>query len=134
MPDPPSGFESIVVGAALVQINISTRHGHLSETTRTKIEEKVGKLSRLFERLTAIDVTVDLEHSAMPKVDLRVSTEHKHDFVADAQSEDLMAGLDGAMHKIEQQLRKYKERGVDRNRTPGARQQEMPVEPESSED
>ena len=91
-------------------INISTRHGHLSDATRAKISAKVEKLARLFERLTAIDVTVDLEHADVPKVDLQVAAEHKHDFVAADQAESLMAALDGAIHKIEQQLRKYKEK------------------------
>ena len=45
-----------------MQINISARHGHLSDATRGKITAKVEKLARLFERLTAIEVTVDLEH------------------------------------------------------------------------
>ncbi len=105
-----------------MQIKISTRHGHLSETTREKIEAKVEKLSRLHERLTEIVVTVDLEHPEKPTVDLQVSAEHKHDFVATEQSEELWASLDGAIHKIEQQLRRYKEKSVDRHRGPGAKQ------------
>ena len=44
-----------------MQISISTRHGDLSAGTREKISEKVQKLSRLFDRLTAINVTADLE-------------------------------------------------------------------------
>ena len=106
----------------MVQIKISTRHGHLSEVTQEKIHGKVEKLSRLFDRLTEIVVTVDLEHTDKPTVDLQVSAEHKHDFVATETSDELWASLDGAIHKIEQQLRRYKEKAVDRNRGPGARQ------------
>jgi ribosome-associated translation inhibitor RaiA len=65
-----------------VQIKISARHGQLSDATREKISAKVEKLARLFERLSAIEVTIDLEHEQKPAVDLRVSAEHKHDFVA----------------------------------------------------
>lgn len=104
-----------------VQISISARHGQISEATRAKIHGKVEKLNRLFERLTQIDVTVDLDHAENPHVDLRVSAEHKHDFVAADQSGDLFASLDGAMHKVEQQLRKYKEKIVDRHRTNASR-------------
>lgn len=117
-----------------MQINISTRHGHLSEATRAKITAKLEKLSRLFERLTAIELTVDLEHSEDPEVDLRVSAEHKHDFVATDRAGNLMASLDSAMHKLEQQLRKYKEKVLDRHRTPGARQAEGAAEPEATRD
>jgi putative sigma-54 modulation protein len=100
-----------------VQVNISVRHGHLSDATRSKITAKVEKLARLFERLAAIEVTVDLEHEETPTVDVRVSAEHKHDFVAAEQSNNLMAALDGVVHKLEGQLRKYKEKVQERHRT-----------------
>ena len=65
-----------------MEIRISARHGHLSDKTRDKINAKLEKLPKIFERLTAIEVTVDLEHRDKPSVDMRVSAEHKHDFVA----------------------------------------------------
>src|SRR4051812_32239968 len=99
-----------------VQIKVATRHGHLSAATQAKIEAKVGRLSRYFERLTLIEVTVDLEHETTPAVDIRVDAEHKHDFVATEQSGALWRSIDGAVQKLEQQLRKYKEKVVDRSR------------------
>ncbi|MGE0608058.1 MAG: ribosome-associated translation inhibitor RaiA [Pirellulales bacterium] len=99
-----------------MQINISTRHGHLSEATREKISAKVEKLARLYDRLTAIDVRVDLEHEDKPGVDIRVSAEHKHDFQATDTCENLLAAVDNAMHKLEQQLRKYKEKVQEHHR------------------
>jgi putative sigma-54 modulation protein len=104
-----------------VQISISARHGHLSDATREKITAKVEKLARLFERLLAIEVTVDLEHEDAPSVDLRVSAQHKHDFVATESSANLMGALDGAIHKVEQQLRKYKEKVQDHHRASSAK-------------
>src|ERR1700677_3774467 len=81
-------------GRISVQIKISTRHGHLSDATREKIQAKVEKMGRLFERLTSIEVTVDLEREQSPAVDVQVSAEHKHDFVAAEESTSLMAALD----------------------------------------
>lgn len=107
-----------------MQIKISTRHGNVSEETRAKITAKVEKLSRLFDRLTEIEVTVDLEHREEPSVDIKVSAEHKHDFVATHQSTDLLMSVDHVMHKLEQQIRKYKEKIQDRHRGAGARQAE----------
>ena len=78
-----------------MQINIAARHGHLSEETRSRIAAKGEKLPRLFERLTAIEFTVDLEHADAPAVELRVSAEHKHDFVATETAESLLAAVDG---------------------------------------
>jgi putative sigma-54 modulation protein len=114
-----------------VQIKISTRHGHLSDASQQKIEAKVEKLSRIFDRLTSIDVTVDLEHEERPSVSLEVSAEHKHDFVSTVSAENLWAALEGASHKVEQQLRKYKEKIQERHRSPDGRRQEVPVETEA---
>lgn len=106
-----------------MQINIATRHGYLSETTRAKLSAKVSRLSRYFERLAAIDVTVDLEHNDAPIVEIRISAEHKHDFVATDRSSDLWRSVHGAVQKAEHQLRKYKEKVVERHRPHGVRQQ-----------
>lgn len=116
-----------------MQISISARHGHLSEVTQEKIKSKVQKLARFLERLSSIQVTVDLEDEEAPSVDIAVSAEHKHDFIATDQSASLMGSIDNAVHKLEQQIRKYKEKVLDRHRQGGARHQEMPLEPESGE-
>ena len=113
-----------------VQINISTRHGHLSDPTRDKIRAKVEKLLRLFDRLTSIRVTIDLNDQEMPSVDINASVEHKGEFIASDQSKSLMGSVDSTVHKLEQQLRKYKEKVQERHRNPEARRQEVPVDPE----
>ena len=100
-----------------MQINISARHGDLSPASQEKVTEKVQKLSRFFDRITAIQVTADLEHRDNPSVELRVSAEHRDDFVETDQSGELMAALDGAVHKMEKQLRKYKEKLTEHKAT-----------------
>jgi putative sigma-54 modulation protein len=112
-----------------VQIQVSTRHGQLSEASQQKISAKAEKLTRIFERLTAIAVVVDLTDETLPKVDLQVSAEHKHDFVAHDQSDNLMASVDAVIHRMEQQLRKYKEKVQDRHRSGEPRRHEA-VKPE----
>lgn len=114
-----------------MQIQVTTRHGRLSEPTQQKITAKAEKLLRFFERLMAMEVVVDLKDEAHPRVDILVSAEHKHDFVAHDQAEELMAALDGAIHKMEHQLRKYKEKVQERHRDPDARR-EVASEPEPS--
>ncbi|MEO8271240.1 MAG: HPF/RaiA family ribosome-associated protein, partial [Aureliella sp.] len=39
-----------------------------------------------------------------------VSAEHSNDFVASAKATTVIAALDGAIQKVEQQLRKHKEK------------------------
>jgi putative sigma-54 modulation protein len=118
-------------GSVSVQVNISTRHGHLSDKTREKIVQKAERLTRVFERVTSISVTVDLDDQETPRVDINVSAEHKRDFVASHQSSSLMGSVDVVLQKVEHQLRKYKEKIQQRHRDPGLRRQETTPDSES---
>jgi putative sigma-54 modulation protein len=93
-----------------VQINITARHGHLSPATQERITEKVEPIRKFFDRVTATNVLVDLEHRDSPTVELLVTAEHHEEFVARAEADTVMAGLDAVIDKMEQQLRKHKER------------------------
>jgi len=108
-----------------VQIKIAVRHGSVSEESQSKIIAKVEKLGRLFERLTQVEVTIDLERRDDPSVDLKVNAEHRHDFLASSRSGDLMGSVDLVLHKIEQQLRKYKQKIQDHHRSGGGRELEV---------
>ncbi len=112
-----------------MQINISTRHGHVSESTQALLREKFEHLNRLYDRVSSIELTIDLEHPAAPAVDLKVSAK-KHEFVATGQSDNLVASVDAVIEKMEQQLRKHKERVQDRHRSGGHRPTEPPAAPE----
>lgn len=109
-----------------MQIQISTRHGHLSDASREKISARAEKLLRIFDRLTAIEIIIDLTDSNSPRVDAKVSAEHKHDFVAHDESDNLMGSVDAVVHRLEQQLRKYKEKVQERHRGGDSRRHESP--------
>lgn len=110
-----------------MQVSITTRHGHLSEQSQERLRAKAEKLARFFDRLMSIEIVVDLNDSQQPKVDLKVSAEHKHDFVAHEQSDNLLGAFEAAVEKVEEQLRRYKERVQERHRNPEARRLETPV-------
>ena len=93
-----------------MQVTISARHGHLSTATQEKIAEKVESVRKFFDRITSIQVTADLEHKDQVQVELKVTAEHHEEFVAVEQAENLLAATDGAIHKIDAQLRKHKEK------------------------
>jgi len=101
-----------------VQLNISVRHGHISEATQEQVRDKLEKLARFYGRLGKIDATLDMEHREVPVVDLKVSVK-KHEFVALGQGTNLLAALDVAVERMEQQLRKHKEKVRDRHRSGG---------------
>jgi putative sigma-54 modulation protein len=102
-----------------VQITISARHGHLNEETQRFIRTKAEKLLHFFDRLTMIEVTVDMQKERK-LVELVVQAEHKHDFVAREGDPDLAAAVDLVLAKLEGQLRRYKEKIQDHRRTPSA--------------
>lgn len=93
-----------------MQVSVSARHGSLQSGDQQLIEEKVAKLRRLFNQINAIEVTVDLEHLEKPSVEIKVSAEHADESVATAESTTVISALDSVIPKIEQQLRRIKEK------------------------
>jgi putative sigma-54 modulation protein len=92
-----------------VHIEISTRHASLSPTQHDYLHDKAEKLLKYFDRLMAIEVEVDhRKHDWL--VEIFVSAEHKHDFVAREEAATPEVAMDLCIHKVEQQLRRYKEK------------------------
>jgi putative sigma-54 modulation protein len=93
----------------LVQIKISARHGALQPEEQAHLEDKAQKLLKYFGRLMAIEV--EAEHRKNDwLVEIFVSAEHKHDFIAREEASSPEAAMDACVHKIEHQLRRYKEK------------------------
>ena len=114
-----------------MQTTISARHGHLSQASQDRITEKVEVVRKFFDRLTAIGVTVDLEHRDRPNVELRVRAEHHDEFVAVAEADTIFAALDAVVEKMENQLRRFKER-LKEPRATGHKHLEPPSPPVAS--
>ena len=110
-------------------IEVSCRHCEIAPDVRDYIESKSEKLLTYFERILSISVTVDsegtigkgaaaekAEHSEADasthrvKVEIAVNAEHKHDFVAHDTGDDVRTVFDLTLHKMEQQIRRYKDR------------------------
>jgi putative sigma-54 modulation protein len=99
-----------------MQINISTRHGDLGDAAKEKIVQKVEKLQRFFDRLTSIDVTVDLEKADEPNIEVAIKLERRDEFVASYRSNDMFGSLDQVVAKLEQQIKKHKEKLKERGK------------------
>lgn len=93
-----------------MQVSVSARHGSLQNGDHELVEQKVEKLRRLYDRISAISVTIDLEPIDNPTVEICVSVEHADDCVAKAHASTVIAALDLAIPKMEQQLRRLKEK------------------------
>ena len=92
-----------------MHIEITTRHGGLGSDQQAYLRDKAEKLLKYFGRLMTIEVEVD-HHKHGWLVEIFVSAEHKHDFIAREEASTPEAAMDQCVHKIEQQLRRYKEK------------------------
>jgi len=103
-----------------MQINISTRHGEINDATKNKIIQKVEKLQRFFDRLTSINVTVDLSKADEPNIEVTVKPEHRSEFIASYRSTDMFGAVDQIIDKLELQIKKHKEKLQERGKNVSA--------------
>lgn len=96
-----------------MQITFSVRRGSLSDAHTEKIQAKVEKLTRFYDRISSTEVVIDLEDRNNPALTLLLKVEPKKELVVQAQSGELFASLDEALKKMEQQLKKFKEKLTD---------------------
>lgn len=103
-----------------MQIEVSSRHGAVKPASHEYMVRKAEKLLTYFERVTAINVTVDFGDEKAKddrvKVEILVDAEHKHNFVAADDGAEVNIAFDQALHKMEQQIKKYKEKLQDHRR------------------
>lgn len=93
-----------------MQVAISTRHNSsLTPPQHDYVNDKAEKLLKYFGRLMMIEVEVDHRKHDW-QVEIFVSAEHKHDFVAREEAPTPEVAMDLCVHKVEQQLRRYKEK------------------------
>jgi len=101
-----------------MQVSVSARHGNLQPGDQQLIVEKTEKLRRLYDRINAIEVTVDLENLDKPCLEIRVSAEKTDDCISTGEAHTVIAALDSAIPKMEQQLRKLKDKKTGHRNTP----------------
>lgn len=95
-----------------MEITITGRHLEVSEQLKKRTETKVKKFRKYLSRIQVIDVLLTQEKYRY-QVEILVKADH---FTAEAQTEndDLQNALDDAVSKIERQLRRHKEKLIDK--------------------
>lgn len=115
-----------------MQVQIACRHGSLKPDVQEIVTRKSEKLLTYFERVTAIGVTFDAHPDTTPDVvrcEILVDAEHKHNFVAHDEGTDALTAFDATLHKMEQQIKKYKEKVQDHRRDKPLSQYSRETEP-----
>lgn len=110
---------------------ISGKNLQVSDSLRTAVEDKLGKLERYFTPDTEVHVTLSVEKERQ-KVEVTIPV--KGNIIRSEQvSNDMYVSIDLVEEVIERQLRKYKNKIVDKKQSGGNFQQAF-LEKEYEED
>ncbi len=100
-----------------MQVRVTGRHMGVGESLKQYCEEKAGKLVHFFDKIQSIDVVIDGK-AGSHAAEIIVHTDHHTPFVAHEQHSDAFAAIDLTLDKIEEQLRRHKERLRNRKHPP----------------
>lgn len=99
-----------------MQVKFSSKHMDLTPAIEEYAEKKVEKFNRYFDRVQQVEVIIDKARNGYT-VEIITDVEHHEPFVANAQHEDLYAGIDQCIDKIVRQLSDHKSRLRDSKHT-----------------
>jgi putative sigma-54 modulation protein len=114
-------------------VTITGKHIEITDAIRMHIEDKASKLPRYFNAVSQVEVIVEGNTGIVKSVEIIVSAEHYADVIAQEKGEDLYACIDLAMHKMERQLHKIKEKQRG-NKHGSPVERERLVQPEITEE
>jgi len=100
-----------------MQITVSGRHMGVSDSLREYCHEKAERLPRFLDRIQAIEVVIEGQ-DGRHRVGMIVRSAGAPPFVATEKHEDAFAAIDLLIDKIEEQLRRHKERLRNRKHPP----------------
>ena len=98
-------------------VTVTGRHLEITDAIRSHAEEKVEKLPRYFDSVSQIEVIIDGNEGGHQCVEIIVHAEHNDLLIAKEVGDDTYACIDLAVHKLERQLRKAKEKQRSHKRT-----------------
>lgn len=92
-----------------MQIEVTVRHGMVSEDQKAYAEKKAERLLKYYDKIQAIRVLLDGTASGFG-CEMIVDIEHMHDLVAHMQGPDLGAAIDATVDRLERQITEHKDR------------------------
>ena len=114
---------------------ITGKHVEVTESIKAYAQEKTEKLPRYFNSINRIEVVIEGNEGGKPSVELIAGGEHSNVFVARETGEDMYACIDIAVHKLERQLRKKKEKQRNNKHIGGSAEEQIrTMESEQEED
>lgn len=100
-----------------MRVTVSGRHMSVSDAIREYCEQKSERLSRYYDRVSAVDFVLD-HHDSEHVAEVIVHTDGTAPFVASEHRDDLFAAVDVVLDKVEERIRRFKERLRNRKHPP----------------
>ena len=98
---------------------ISGKHIEVTEAIKKHAEEKTSKLPKYYDSINQVEVVIDESPGGNTDVQIIARGEHSKVFVVSETGEDAYKCIDIAVHKLERQLRKKKEKERNKKHTNG---------------
>ncbi|WP_339459309.1 ribosome hibernation-promoting factor, HPF/YfiA family [Pseudomonas sp. EA_105y_Pfl2_R69] len=95
-----------------MQVNISGHQLDVTDAMRAYIDEKLGRLERHFDKITNVQVIMEVE-KLKQKIEATLHIAGG-EVVANAVHDDMYAAIDLLTDKLDRQLIKHKEKQLDR--------------------
>jgi putative sigma-54 modulation protein len=91
-------------------ITITGKHIEITDAIRSHVQEKVEKLPRYYDSVSQVEVIIDGNEGSGQLVEIIVHAEHNDMLIAKETGTDMYTCIDAAVHKMERQLKKAKEK------------------------
>lgn len=103
-----------------MQVTLTGKHIEITDAIRSYAEEKAVKIPRYYDSVSQVEIVIDgSEGGGRHAVEIIVSADNAPDFIAKEAGTDLYACIDLALHKLERQIVKRKQKERD-NRHSGS--------------
>jgi putative sigma-54 modulation protein len=102
-------------------VTVSSRHIDVTPPLKEYAEHKASKLTKYFDRISEIEVVIEHANDAASgaKVEMIVSAEQNHRFIAHHTDGDAYACIDAVVDKLERQLSDHKKKIRNRKHPEG---------------
>ena len=92
-----------------METTVTVNSGHLPQSVQESLCYRASKFPRMFDRMKHIQIIADKQHD-QPTVEIIVLAEEVEDFFAADSGANVVSAFDGAIDKIEIQIKKHKEK------------------------
>ncbi len=101
-----------------MQINLTGHHVEITDSLKSYVHNKFGRLEKHFEHITNIHVILTVEKSRN-KAEATMHVNQGNLFATNERG-DMYAAIDGMVDKLDRQLKKHKEKLTDHHRAEGS--------------